>query len=123
MLSKIRLELARNPGFPDGDPNIGYEFEAPLDAAGHIDPDRWHANRSRCRVVRFNRDAEEEIGHLVRKPGGSWGFHYDIRGGSDVDDSGYRFGTHRFSPGEYVSLREEDDELRTYKVARVTPVA
>jgi hypothetical protein len=121
MMKKIRLELARNPEFPEGNPNIGYEFVAPLNDSGRIDVEQWQANRGRCRVARFNRDAEEEIGHLVRKPGGSWGFHYDIHGGSEVDDSGYRFGEHKFSVGEYVSLREEDDELRTYKVARVTP--
>lgn len=122
MLKKVRLELARNPQHPEGNPNIGYEFVAPLDGGDRIDVEQWRTNRSRCRVVRFNRDAEEEIGHLVRKPGGSWGFHYDIHGGSEMDDSGYRFGEHKFSVGEYVSLREEDDELRTYKVARVTAI-
>lgn len=121
MLKKIRLELARNPEFPEGNPSIGYEFVAPLSDSGKIDVEQWQANRSRCRVVHFNRDAEEEIGHLVRRPGGSWGFHYDIHGGPEVDDAGYRFGEHNFNVGEYVSLREEDDELRTYRVARVTP--
>ena len=68
---------------------------------------------------RFWGDAEEEIGHLIRKPGGSWAFHYDILGDPDDDEAGYRFNQHRFMPGEYVSIREHDDVLRTFRVVAV----
>ena len=34
-LKKIRLELARTPGFPEGSGRHGYEFTAPLDAKGN----------------------------------------------------------------------------------------
>ena len=37
MLKKIRLELARDHDHPEGSNRIGYEFGAPLDAAGRID--------------------------------------------------------------------------------------
>jgi hypothetical protein len=37
MLTKIRLELARDHEHPEGSHAIGYEFAAPLDANGKID--------------------------------------------------------------------------------------
>ena len=55
-----------------------------------------------------------------RKPGGHWAFHYDIHGDADDDEGGYRLGNHKFAPGEYVSIREHDDDvLRTFRVVRV----
>jgi hypothetical protein len=67
-------------------------------------------------VRRFWGDQEDEIGHLVRKPGGSWAFHYDVFGDADDDETGYRFADHHFVPGEYVSIKEQDDVLRTFRV-------
>jgi hypothetical protein len=122
MLSKIRLELARTHEFPEGNRSIGYEFTAPLRDGGTIDPGAWHSLRGKCRVRRFRLDEDDDIGHLVRRPGGSWAFHYDVRSDDGEDDeSGFRFGEHAFKPGEYVSIKE-DDELVTYKVAFVRPV-
>jgi hypothetical protein len=121
MLSKIRLELARTREHPEGASNIGYEFAAPLTEAGKIDPTAWEKNREHCRVVRFRPGEEDDIGHLVRKPGGSWAFHYDIHSDEEDDESGYRFGDHVFRSGEYVSVRE-DDELIPYQVKRVAAV-
>jgi hypothetical protein len=118
MLSKIRLELARTHDHPQGDRNIGYEFTAPLDGSGHIDAELWRLSRDRCRVRRFRPQEEDDIGHLVRKPGGSWAFHYDIHSDEEDDESGYRFGDHLFKSGEYVSI-SEDGELKTYRVSRV----
>jgi hypothetical protein len=118
MLSKIRLELARTKEFPSGSSEIGYEFTAPLDGKGHIDADLWHQSKDHCRVRRFRPDEEDDVGHLIRKPGGSWAFHYDIQSDEEGDESGYRFNAHVFMPGEYVSLTE-DDELVTYRVVRV----
>jgi hypothetical protein len=39
---RIRLELAREKGHPQGSARIGYTFVAPLDANGKIDADLWH---------------------------------------------------------------------------------
>ena len=121
MLMKIRLELARDHEHPVGAPNIGYEFAAPLDAGGKIDPQEWHKRRDNCRVRRFRPHEPDDIGHLIRKPGGSWAFHYDIHSDEEDDESGYRFGDHAFKPGEYVSIRE-DDELRTFRIVAVREV-
>jgi hypothetical protein len=122
-LSKVRLFLARDPEFPEGSAKHGYEFLAPLDAKGHIEVKAWHDVKERCRVKRFWGEEPDEIGHLVRKPGGSWAFHYDIHGDIDDDEAGYRFGDHAFKPGEYVSIREHDEELRTFRITSVVPLS
>lgn len=119
-MKKIRIELARDRDFPEGSRNHGYEFTAPLNAEDRIDIDDWRKLRERCRVRRFWGDELDEIGHLVRKPGGSWAFHYDLHGDEEDDETGYRFADHAFRLGEYVSLREHDDELRTFRIVSVT---
>ena len=90
------------------------------DGDDRIDAETWRKFRERCRVRRFWGEQPDEIGHLVRKPGGAWAFHYDINGDEDDDETGYRFNNHLFRLGEYVSLREHDDELRTFRVVSVT---
>lgn len=114
---RIRLELAREPGHPQGASEIGYDFVAPLDTQGRVDPDLWRAHRDQCTAVRFRPNQEIDIGHLTRAPGGSWRFHYDVAG-DEPDEAGYRFGEHMFRPGEYVSVREGDD-MHTFRVVSV----
>lgn len=120
-LRRIRLELARTKAFPNGSAAHGYEFIAPLAPDGHIDPEAWRSQRDRCRVRRFWGGEEDDVGHLVRRRGGSWAFHYDI-GGDEDDEAGYRFGEHPFVVGEYVSIRDEDGDLNTFQVVSVEPV-
>ncbi|WP_289032391.1 hypothetical protein [uncultured Roseibium sp.] len=120
-LKKIRLNLARTKDHPNGSAQHGYEFTAPLDDGGHIDAGLWKKERDHCRVRRFWGGEEEEIGHLVHRPGGSWAFHYDIEG-EDDDEAGYRFGSHAFQPGEYVSIKDEDGDLFTFQVVTVSSV-
>lgn len=119
-MKKIRLELARDRDFPEGSCRHGYEFTAPLKEDDRIDVEDWRKMRERCRVRRFWGDEPEEIGHVVHRPGGSWAFHYDVHGDEDDDDTGYRFADHEFRLGEYVSLREHDEELRTFRIVSVT---
>jgi len=121
-LFKIRLELARDEDFPEGSRERGYEFTAPLGDDDRIDHESWKSARDRCRVRRFWENEDDEVGHLIRKPGGSWAFHYDLLGDPDDDEAGYRFGDHQFRPGEYVSIKEHDDEMRTFKVVMVQPL-
>jgi hypothetical protein len=121
VLKRIRLNLARSKEFPMGSPCQGYEFVAPLDADGHIDPALWAEHREHCRVRHF-RDGNEEIGFLVHKPGGPeharWMFDYG--GVSDSDEEvGYRFGAHAFRPGEYVSISDEEGKMHTFTVVSV----
>lgn len=118
-LKRVTLNLARTKEFPNGSPNHGYEMVAPLDATGHIDAEAWHKLRDQCEVRRFW-GSEEENGHLIRKPGGSWAFHYDSAGDEEEDDeAGYRFQSHAFTEGEYVSLKDGDGELNPFVVTYI----
>ena len=117
-LRRIRLHLARSKEYPQGSNRHGYEFVAPLNAEGRIDPEAWKAVRDRCRVHRFW-GRENETGHLVHRPGGSWAFRYDD---GDDEEAGLKFGTHAFEIGEYVSLRGADGDIHTFRVVSVDPV-
>ena len=118
---RIRLHLARSKDFPSGSSEHGYEFVAPLDSGGHIDTAMWKAHREQCKVRRFWRGEDDQLGALVHKPGGSeharWVFDYD-KSRADDDQAGYRFGAHRFAIGEYLTLRDQEAE-HTYKIVSV----
>jgi len=114
---QIRLELAREPGHPEGDHGIAYVILAPLDVEGRIDAQLWQNHREACRVARLRPGAEDERGHLVHRRGGSWAFTYDVAGAS-ADESGYHFSNERFVPGEYVSIKETDG-FHAFRVATV----
>ena len=119
LLKRIRLELARDHDYPEGSAAHGYEFVAPLNEAGHIDAEGWRRNRDACRVHRFWQGEEDEKGHLIHTRGGQWAFHYDLNGKVDEDEAGYRFDSHVFKEGEYVSIHEQDGRTRTFRVAFV----
>ncbi|MFN3890720.1 MAG: hypothetical protein ACK4MV_10010 [Beijerinckiaceae bacterium] len=122
---KITLQEARSKGAPAGSGQSGYEFFAPLDEGGFIDLESWKKERALCFVHRMDHGAVVERGLLVHRAGGAggatWAFDYEA-GTNDDEEQGYRFGSHAFVAGEYVSVRDEDGELVTYKVAAVTPV-
>jgi hypothetical protein len=42
-----------------------------------------------------------------------------MNGDPSHDEAGYRFASHAFLPGEYVSLEQQDDTLRTFRVVSV----
>jgi hypothetical protein len=119
LLRHVHLELARDHDHPAGSGRHRYEFVAPLDKDGHIVAEAWRLTRERCRVKRVWGEEPPEVGHLVHKQGGSWAFHYDIHGDVGQDETGYRFDAHKFQPGEYVSIKEQDGVLRTFLVKAV----
>ena len=119
MLRLVRLELARDHDFPNGSKERGYDFIAPLNGKGHIDLEAWKDVRHFCRVKRFWAREAEEIGHVVHKRGNVWAFHYDTHGDLAHDETGFKFDTHAFIPGEYVSIKEQDGHLRTFRVISV----
>jgi len=51
VLKRIRLNLARSKEYPAGSARHGYEFVAPLDPTGHINPELWRKYRDHCRVA------------------------------------------------------------------------
>lgn len=121
---KITLREARSKGAPSGVSQTGYEFFAPLNEAHHIDLEAWKKERARCFVHRIEHGATVERGLLIHRAGGAggatWAFDYEA-GTTDDEEQGYRFAAHAFQTGEYVSVRDADGELRTYRVETVTP--
>lgn len=117
VVSKIRLELARTPDTPEGDGRCGYEFNAPLDAKGRLDAHAWQREKGKCTVRRFWVDQDDEHGMLVHHRGAQWLFSY--RPGEEDDEPIFRFATHTFIPGEYVSITEHDGVERPFRVTAV----
>jgi hypothetical protein len=117
----IRLELAREPGHPEGSRNTGYELVAPLDSDARLLPEIWRKYRESCTVRRFHEGEEDLDGRLARKPGGAWYFDYDTSRAGD-DEPGYRLGAERFVPGEYVSIGDGHGRMHTYRVVSVRPL-
>ncbi len=114
---QLRIEVAREPGHPDGVHGVAYAVVAPLDADGRIDPSLWRAHREACRIARLRPDRRDEHGHFVHRQGGGWAFHYDS--GALPDDVGFHFADERFVAGEYVSINE-GGKMHTYRVASVS---
>jgi hypothetical protein len=115
---QIRIALAREPGYPEGNTEVTYFFVAPVDAEGRIDPKLWKQHRDACRVTRRRPDQQDRLGHLVLRPGGGWDFHYDDSANLP-DEAGYHFADERFVVGEYVSINERG-KMHTYRVTTVS---
>jgi hypothetical protein len=113
--SVIRLELAREPGHPNGDPQHGYDLLAPLDDEGRIDGKAFRSSPGSCRVRRFRPGEEDAIGQLRHGPGGAWLIDYGA--GQRPTERGFNFRDERFRRDEYVSIREDDDRMHTFRVA------
>jgi len=123
-LRKVKLNAARSKLFPDGSIRHGYDFVAPLTPDGRIDLVSWKAHRGECFVHRFWGDEPAERGLLAHRaggPGGStWVFELGTGSKLDEEETGFRFGDHVFRAGEYVSIREEDGDLVTFRVVSVS---
>lgn len=120
-LKRIRLELARTPEAPEGNPSYGYEFTAPLDRKGKLSLKEWTAEKDRCTVRRFWNSTTDERGKLVHHRGDHWAFAWP--GGQDEEEPIYRFDRHTFVAGEYVSVTEHDGVERPFRVVDVEPAA
>ena len=120
-LSRIVMRLARNPGteFAGGDDHRGYSLVAPLTSDSRLDAAAYARSKDACVVRRFAPDEDPADGRLMRQ-GARWYFDY---GDSDEleDEPVYRLGDHRFAPGEYVTITDEDGRPLTYKVVEVAP--
>jgi hypothetical protein len=115
---QIRIELAREPGHPEGDAATAYLIVAPLDAGDRIDAKLWREHREACRIARLRPGHDDTHGHLVHRQGGGWAFRYD--GGTGVpDEVGFHFADERFVSGEYVSINEAG-KMHTYRVTSIS---
>lgn len=112
----VRLLLAREKDHPVGETEEGYDLLVPLDADNRLDAAEWKSHQQHCRIRHFRAGAEDRIGRLRRKPGGTW--YFDYAEGEADDEIGFRFGEERFRVGEYVSVGQ-NGVTHTYQVARV----
>lgn len=120
-LTKVVLRLARNPGYPDGDPEQGYVITAPLDADGRLDPVQWRANKAACTVVRFKPGTEKDADGWLTHRGSNWYFRYDEEEEGE-DEPVFRLGDHSLNVGDYITIHESDGADMTYRVTEHAPV-
>ncbi|UXN66091.1 hypothetical protein N8E89_23015 (plasmid) [Phyllobacterium sp. A18/5-2] len=113
---RVRMVLAREKGFPAGDPNEGYDLLLPLDETGRLDPAEWRNHKLLCRVRRFRPNREDLHGLLRRKPGGQWYIEY--RDGDADDEFAFRWSGEHFIWGEYISIRSKET-MHTYRITLV----
>jgi hypothetical protein len=122
MLQRITIHLARSSEFPEGSDERGYEIIAPVDASGHLDPREWRKLRAQCRVRCFSPEESDRLGVLLHHAGGSgvatWRIRYDGLAQA-CEEKGVHLETHRFAEGEYLSLRDEEGRLNTFKIDRM----
>lgn len=116
-LTRVILRLGRNPGagFPDGDDNYGYVIHAPLDTDFKLDPALWREKTEHCTVRRFHPNEPIADGWL-RHRGDNWYFWYDEED-EGPEEPVFKLGTHRLAPGEYITVREGDGDILTFRVA------
>ena len=122
-LRKVTLHAARSKAFPEGSIRHGYDFIAPLTEDGHIDLEAWKAHRGECFAHRFWASEPTMQGLLVHRAGGfggsTWAFEWKSPRKGD-EEEGFRFGDHAFKVGEYVSVREAEGDLLTFRVVSVS---
>jgi hypothetical protein len=124
VLQRIVLHLARCHEFPEGSATRGYELIAPLDSLDHLNAEEWKSHRAKCRTRRFWSGEDDRLGFLVHHGGahgGGWAIHYAGPKSSD-EEKGVQLGSHRFVKGEYVSLRDEEETIHTFKIISLQPL-
>ncbi len=115
---RVRLELARSRDFPEGSTRHGYEMVLPLAPNRHIDRAVLEKDPELCTVHRFWEGEGDSVGQLVRNRG-QWMISY---ASGDADDEPlHRFLNHRFSEGEYVSVRDAHGAEHAFRVVAVRP--
>ena len=118
---KLRLELGRQIGSPEGDPHTAYELTVPLNSDGHIDATSWQDNPAACRVRRIRPNRPDAAGVLARSARGRW--YFDYHSGHDGDDhQGIRLGDDRFAPQSLVCINEDDGQTHAFRVVSIDPV-
>ncbi|MBY0565830.1 MAG: hypothetical protein K2P70_00845 [Hyphomonadaceae bacterium] len=120
-LTRLILRLGRNPdaGYPEGADDYGYVVNAPLDQSGKLDPALWRETKALCTVRRFHPKEAPADGWL-RHRGDNWYFWYD-EADEGPEEPGFKLGAHELRAGEYVTIREGDGDVLTFRIAEATP--
>jgi hypothetical protein len=120
-LTRLILRLGRNPdaGYPEGADDYGYVVNAPLDQSGKLDPALWRETKALCTVRRFHPNEAPADGWL-RHRGDNWYFWYD-EADEGPEEPGFKLGAHELRAGEYVTIREGDGDVLTFRIAEATP--
>jgi len=113
--STIRMELARNPEFPEGSLHHGYLLHAPLDRQGRLDATAYQSERDRAVVEEFWGDKDPKRGRLVHRNRNLWCFSF----GESDEEPIFHFGDHTFSPGEYLTVRDLSGADLTFRITSV----
>ena len=119
MLKRVRLELARSREFPDGSARHGYEAVMPLDEGGRIDRRMWEKAPEVCTVHRFWEGDDDLVGELVHPARDIWAF--SCFPGDEDNEMIHRLEDHVCRPGEYLSVRATDGEMRAFRIVLVEP--
>jgi hypothetical protein len=122
-VSHILLRLARSKDFPEGSLRRGYDIRAALDEQGRLSVDAWHDHRTAFSVQRFSDDEPVRHGMLIHRAGGpggaTWTVHYAEA--NEEDEDGFRLGEHVLQPDEFVSIRDDEGMMQTFRVTGVNP--
>src|ERR1700686_3074633 len=119
MLKRVRLELARSPEFSDGSTRAGPEGVMPLHEGGRIDRRTWETAPEVCTVHRFWEGDDDLVGELVHPARDIWAFSYFP--GDEDNEMIHRLEDHVCRPGEYLSVRATDGEMRAFRIVLVEP--
>jgi hypothetical protein len=112
----VHLDLAREPGHPEGSANDRYTLLLPLGPDGRILEAEARQHPSYCRVSRMDPEGGIARGLLRPGPEGNWRFDF-----GETEESGFRFDEERLAPGVYVTVLR-GDEQHTYKVIVLQPL-
>ena len=115
----IRLELAREPGRPQGDGQDGYDLVLALNAENRMDVAAVAEAPEQTRVRRFIGGETTAVGQLTRDSDGRW--RLDFPGEAD-DETGFRLEDEPFVLGEYVSIADPNGVLHPYRVTLARPL-
>lgn len=115
----VHMNLAREPSHPEGSASDSYSAVLPLRDDGRLDEQVWRAHPDLCRVSHMDAHGVMRTGALIRVSGeGAWLFDF---GQGSEPESGFRFESEHFRPGEYVSVIRDGEE-HTYRIVSLRPV-
>lgn len=110
----IRLDLARNPEFPEGSAAHCYLMRIPLDHQGIVDVEALRAAPEQATVLRSWPDEPDMRGYLLY---GARGWTFSYAPGDSDDETLFHLETHPLRSGEYVTVTERDGTPLCFRVS------